>query len=154
MTDTASVLVIGFGNPGRRDDGLGPALVAALEKSAIPRVTFDSDYQLTVENAASAAEHDVVIFVDASVSGDGPFTFKRLVPKTEVSFSSHSVSPETVLGLSHKLFGAKTEGYILAIRGYEFEDMQESLTEAARANLDSALDFLQIALHKRTFREV
>ena len=154
MTDTATVLVIGYGNPGRRDDGLGPALVAALEKSAIPRVTVDSDYQLSVENAASAAEHDVVIFVDASVSGDGPFTFKRLVPKTEVGFSSHSVSPEAVLGLAQKLFGAKTEGYILAIRGYEFEDMQESLTETARANLGSALDFLQIALRDRIFREV
>ncbi|MDY7010323.1 MAG: hydrogenase maturation protease [Planctomycetota bacterium] len=154
MTDTATVLVLGYGNPGRRDDGLGPALAAALEKSAISQVTVDSDYQLMVEDAAAAAEHDVVIFVDASINCDRAFTFKRIEPKAEISFSSHSVSPESVLGLAHKLFGAETKGYILSIRGYEFEDMQESLTEAARANLDAALDFLQTALYERTFREV
>lgn len=155
MTDAAAtVLVIGFGNPGRRDDGLGPALVAELEKSAIPGVTIDSDYQLTVENAAAVAEHDVVIFVDASVSGDRAFTFKRVEPKVEISFSSHSVTPEAVLGLAQQLFAAGTDGYILSIHGYEFEEMRESLTETARVNLDSALGFLQTALRERTFREV
>ncbi|MCD4699616.1 MAG: hypothetical protein K8R91_03475, partial [Phycisphaerae bacterium] len=110
--------------------------------------------QLSDKNAASGAEHDVGIFVDDTDSGDKAFTFKRIGPKAEVSFSSHSVSPESVLGLAHKLYGAKTEGYSLATRGYEFEDLQESLTVTARANLDSALDFLKTVLHERAFREV
>ena len=48
------VLLIGYGNPGRLDDGLGPALAAAVEKLAIPGVTVDADYQLNVEDAAAS----------------------------------------------------------------------------------------------------
>ena len=55
----------GFGNPARGDDGLGPALIERLDALALEGVTTDSDYQLTIEDAALVAEHDVVVFVDA-----------------------------------------------------------------------------------------
>ena len=42
-------LVIGYGNPGRRDDGLGPSFADILAAEGIPGVDVDSDYQLTVE---------------------------------------------------------------------------------------------------------
>ena len=72
----AKVLVIGYGNPGRLDDGLGPALAAAIESAAPAGVTVDADYQLTVEDAAAVAEHDVVVFADAAVDGPEPFYFR------------------------------------------------------------------------------
>jgi hydrogenase maturation protease len=34
MTARRRVLVLGYGNPGRQDDGLGPAAVAEIEKMA------------------------------------------------------------------------------------------------------------------------
>ena len=49
------ILVIGYGNPGRLDDGLGPAVASAMEEFNLPGVSVDSNYQLTVEDAASAA---------------------------------------------------------------------------------------------------
>ncbi len=49
------VLVIGFGNPAREDDGIGPAVADRLEESGIDGVVVDADYQLTVENAADVA---------------------------------------------------------------------------------------------------
>jgi hydrogenase maturation protease len=145
------ILVLGFGNPGRLDDGLGPALAARLEALGLPGVTVDSDYQLTVEDAAQVAAHDVVIFVDAHVSCAPPFVFLRLQPRPSASFSSHSVRPDAVLGLAHTLFGGHTEGYVLGIRGHAFNEFGEHLSPEARANLDAACDFLVASLTTHEF---
>jgi hydrogenase maturation protease len=98
-------------------------------------VTVETDYQLHVEHAADAAEYDVVIFADADVEGAGPFRFRRLEPKTELSFTSHSVSPAGVLGLARELFSARSRGYVLGIRGHAFGEFAEGLSEEARRNL-------------------
>ena len=145
------VLVIGYGNPGRLDDGLGPALAEAVEKMAIPGVTVESDYQLTVEDASVVAEHDVTIFADASVNGPEPFFFCPLPPKAAGSFTSHSVEPGAVLALATELFKARVKAYILGIRGYEFNEFGERLSERARANLAAAAAFLEPLLRSKGF---
>ncbi len=137
--DRVRLLLIGYGNPARQDDGLGPAFAAAIEKLNLDGVTVESGYQLSVEDAESAARHRAVIFVDAATQGPEPFAFRRLAPETPQSFSSHSVSPAAVLGLAQAMFGADVEGYVLAIRGYSFEMFVETLTEQAAANLAEAL---------------
>ena len=47
------------------------------------------------------------------------------------------------MGLAVDLFGAKTKGYILGIRGYEFNEFGERLSERAQANLEAALLFIE-----------
>ncbi|MBN1685567.1 MAG: hydrogenase maturation protease [Spirochaetales bacterium] len=140
------VLVIGFGNPAREDDGLGPAAAEILERSKIDGVEVDIDYQLSVEHASDIAGHATVIFIDASVNGSEPYVFKRVTPKHIESFSSHSVSPEQVLGLAESLFNAKTGGYILEIRGYSFDMFKENMTDKAKGNLEVAAGRLVAAL--------
>jgi hydrogenase maturation protease len=135
-------LLIGYGNPGRLDDGLGPALAAAIENLDLPGVTVDSDYQLTVEDAALVAEHEIVIFADASVDSDEPFFFKPIIPKSTLSFSSHSVEPDALMALAIDLFGATSKGYALGIRGYEFDEFEENLTPQAQENLQKAVQFI------------
>ena len=88
-----TVLFIGYGNPGRRDDGLGPGLAERVERLAIPGVTVDSDYQLTVEDAEAVARHEVTIFADASIGGMEPFYFRRVEAHGVPGFSSHGVEP-------------------------------------------------------------
>lgn len=136
------ILLIGYGNPGRLDDGLGPALAEAVAALGLPGVTVDSDYQLTVEDAAAAAENDVVIFADASVNGEEPFFFREIVAEGTLGFSSHSVDPEAVLAMAVDLFGAKTKGYALGIRGYQFDEFGERLSDKARENLSKACEFI------------
>jgi hydrogenase maturation protease len=148
------VLVLGYGNPGRLDDGLGPALAAALENDNLPGVTVDSDYQLTVEDADIAARHEIVIFADAAVAGSEPFYFRRIQPLDELGFSSHSVEPAGVLALAGKLFNATPQGFALGIRGYRFNEFGEALSPQAQANLSAALEFLRRALRTGTFEEV
>lgn len=145
------ILLIGFGNPGRLDDGLGPAVAEAVGKMGLPDVAVDSDYQLMVEDAATVAQYETVIFVDAAVSGREPFSFTRVEPLVEISFSSHSVEPREVMGLAQKLFGAKTEAYLLGIRGYQFNGFGYGFSEQAGRNLDAALVFLEEVLKEKTF---
>jgi hydrogenase maturation protease len=142
------ILVYGYGNPGRRDDGLGPALVERLEVVHLPGVTTDSNYQLQVEDAAAVSQCDAVIFVDAANAGSVPFSFTGLEPSEETAFTTHSVSPASVLALCRDLYGAHPAAYLLAIRGYEW-DMGEGLTHAAKKNLEEALRFI-----KRTITEL
>ena len=149
----ARVLLIGYGNPARGDDGLGPALAAAVAGLDLEGVTVETDYQLQVEHAADAADYDVVIFVDADMEGSGSFRFRRLEPKSELSFTSHSVSPAGVLGLARELFSARSRGYLMGIRGHAFGEFAEGLSEEARHNLSSALAFMETALRTRSFPE-
>lgn len=149
MSTPLRTLVIGFGNPGRLDDGLGPALAQALEGLCVPGLTIDSDYQLTVEDAATAAEHDIVIFVDAALSGPEPFSVDRVEPRTDLGFTSHGVEPAAVIGLAGDLFGAEPRGYVIGVRGYEFDEFGEKLSERARANLEAARAFLADALSRQ-----
>ena len=138
----STTLVLGFGNPAREDDGLGPAAAERIAALAIGGVTVDSDYQLTVEDAADAARYGRVVFVDAAADGVEPFTFSRVEGKSEMTLSSHSVSPEGVVGLAGELFGARPEAYLLGIRGYSFEMFTERMTDRAVENLEKAVDFL------------
>ena len=139
-----SILAIGYGNPGRLDDGLGPAMAEALEALAIPGVEVQADYQLTVEDAAAVAEHEVVVFLDASMTGPETFSYVRVTTDESpgVGFTSHWLDPATLLGLARRLFSSRADGYVLAVRGYEFDDFGERLSVRARANLTAALAFL------------
>ena len=138
---TTRLLVLGYGNPGRRDDGLGPALIVELEKEPLPGVTLDSDYQLTVEDASAAAAHEIVVFADAAEIGPEPFAFERLQARRGVSFSSHSLSPGAVLSLASELFGKSPAAYLLKIRGYEFDRFENGLSSRAAENLARSLEF-------------
>ena len=92
--------MIGIGNGGRSDDGLGWAFVEAVEKGG----DFPGDtllrYQLQVEDADLISQYDQVIFVDAYQGGleDG-YTFKKCLAAKDFSFTTHRLPPETVLYL-------------------------------------------------------
>lgn len=138
------VLLIGFGNPGRMDDGLGPMLAEELEGAGTEGLDVESDYQLTVEDAEAVSRYDKVIFVDASANGPEPFDFREIQPGGAPGFSSHSVEPDEVLMLAKTLFGKTPKAYLMGIRGYEFNEFGEGLSERAAGNLKSAVEFVRM----------
>ena len=153
MTDRErGVLLLCYGNPGRLDDGLGAAFAARMRDSVPNHTTVEEDYLLTVEHAASIAEHRVVIFVDAAINGPGPFSFKRVDPRPIQAFSTHIVEPGNLLQLAEELFSARTEGYCLGIRGYAFDDFGEDLSPGAEKNLTAALEFADGLLRSGDYR--
>ena len=150
---TDRVLVYGYGNPGRGDDGLGPAFAAAIEALELPGVAVDANYQLTVEDAADIGGYATVVFVDAAMQGLAPFWFSRIDDSAVKSggWTSHSVTPAQVVALARELFASKAAAYALGIRGYDYGDLDECLSERARDNLAEAVAFVRKALVDRQF---
>ncbi len=142
------ILVLGIGNPGRQDDGLGPALIDLLETVAPADVSLDANYQLNVEDALALSTHGTVIFVDASETADEPFSFLALEPSRDIAFTTHELSPAAVLALCEELYGKRPLAWTLAIRGYAW-DMGEDLSPRADVNLSAALAFMVAWLKER-----
>jgi hydrogenase maturation protease len=136
------VLVLGIGNPGRRDDGLGAAAVERLKKRRLRNVTCDADYQINLEDALACAGHDVVVFIDAGRGLRKPFAFMEVGPPTAMPAMSHALGPAAVLAVAAELYGKRPEARILAIRGHDFS-IGEGLTRRAEGNLALALVFLE-----------
>ncbi|CAK8715477.1 Hydrogenase maturation protease [Candidatus Electrothrix laxa] len=142
-----SVLVYGFGNPGREDDGAGVALAEKIRAAALPGVTTDSNYQLNAEDALLLTEHDIIIFADATRNPVDGFRFSRLEPDPSVSFTTHAMSPGSVLALCSQLYGKTPPVYMLEIAGTSFE-LCEGMTAEAAENTVAATRFLTTLLKK------
>ncbi|NJL25975.1 MAG: hydrogenase maturation protease [Calothrix sp. SM1_5_4] len=136
------VLIYGIGNVGRQDDGLGVRLVESLEADGGlgAGIAYETGYQLNIEDALLLSEFDVVLFVDAAVSGHArePFQVERLEPSAGVEFSTHAMRPESVLSLCEELYQRRPRAYMLALPGYEW-DIQDQLSEPAARNMRRAL---------------
>jgi len=135
------ILVLGYGNPGRQDDGLGPAVAVAIDSLGWPRLTALDNYQLNIEDAWEVAAHDVVWFVDASKTGPAPYAVHEVAPSLTIDFTSHLVRPEAILAIAQQCYGRAAKAHLLAIRGYQFEFV-EALTPQAADNLEAALAML------------
>ena len=139
------ILIYGYGNPGRQDDGLGILLVERLEAWCADHLSwsidFDSNYQLNIEDALTISEYDMVLFADASVEDISTYSVTRVMPSEKTEFTMHAMSTEFVLHLCQNLYGKFPEVYLLHLKGYEFE-LQEGFTNNAEKNLSAALAFL------------
>lgn len=136
---TAPILIFGWGNPSRGDDALGPLFVERVAALTLPGVECLTDFQLQVEHALDLQDRHRVLFVDASVNADAPYHQHRLFPARDASFSTHAITPESVLQVYVDLHDdAPPPCDLLAIRGERFE-LGEPLSPAAAAHLDAAL---------------
>lgn len=144
MSKNSKLLILGYGNPGRQDDGLGPLFIKKIEEYELTNnIDLDTDYQLTLETAYDLANYQEVIFVDASLKGSDPYKFVPVDQNINLIFHTHSVTPESIINLTNNLYNTYPQAYILAIRGYQFNDFGENISERAKFNLDLAVDFLK-----------
>jgi hydrogenase maturation protease len=142
------VLVLGIGNPGRRDDGLGPRLVERLRALRLPGVAVDANYQLQVEDALTVSRFARVVFVDAARAGARAFRLAAIAPRAEFAFTTHALSPRSVLALARELYEKSPSARLLAIRGYDF-GLGDGLTAQAARNLEAALERLVAFIGER-----
>lgn len=135
---TAPVLVFGWGNPSRGDDALGPLFVERFEALQLPGVECLTDFQLQVEHALDLKGRARVLFVDASID-TATFTATRIEPQRDTSFTTHAISPQSVMQTFFDIEkAAPPPCWLLAIGGTSFE-LGEPLSRDAAANLDAAL---------------
>ncbi|MGB5362538.1 MAG: hydrogenase maturation protease [Aureibaculum sp.] len=134
------IIVLGIGNTGRQDDGLGWLFLDFL-KSQKNSYVLEYRYQLQIEDAELISNYDEVIFVDATKeeTNDG-FFLKPCQASDKYSFSTHALAPETILYLTNKLYDHHPRSYIFGIQGYEWE-LKIGLSKRANENLDNAKNY-------------
>ena len=137
--------MIGFGNPGRRDDGLGPDAAERLRSRRLRGVATDAGYQLNIEDALAVSRHDVVVFVDAARNLRKPYALTRVRPAAVFPPMSHALGPEAVLAVAAELYGRTPEAWLLAVRGHRWT-IGEGLSARAEKDLGLALGFLEAFL--------
>lgn len=135
------ILVFGYGNPGRQDDGLGIHLADRLEAWSIAEglahIDCDANYQLNIEDAQTFCGYDLVVVADAAAGQSIPVAIRELAPRHATTFTTHSLSPETVLALCEDLYGRRPRMLLLTMNAAGFE-INGALTDVARASLDQA----------------
>ena len=137
-TGIKRLLIIGIGNSGRRDDGLGWALLDELQEILPYAATFEYRYQLQIEDAALIADYEQVLFVDATVDRhENGYRWTELQPKAGTSYTSHALPPAQVLFLCQELYKEYPDCYLLAITGQEW-GLQLGLSDTAHIHLERA----------------
>jgi hydrogenase maturation protease len=138
------LLIIGYGNPLRGDDGIGPAVVDELQGSPIAaRTELLQRHQLGPELAAQIAIADAVIFVDASAVGiPGEIRTRRLqAPEAATSDLTHHVSPEILLAIARELYGRAPDAVLVTVCGASFE-MGTPMSDVAYKAVQELVPFL------------
>ena len=134
-----SLLVIGYGNTLRRDDGVGPKLADAVAALALPGVQALVRPQLTPELAEPISQARLVVFVDAAVDLPREVRFRKLTPAESCQIMAHAADPSTMLALARDVFGRAPEAWWLTIP-VEDLDFGEELSAQAKAGSIVALD--------------
>ncbi len=130
------ILIIGYGNPNREDDGvawhileklaahfdvpLSPALAAdEFEPDRYPHLVFE--LQLFPEMAETMAQYDAVCFVDAHTGAfEEDVRAVKLDPHFQMSPFTHHLTPESCLVIAQTLYGHAPQGLLVSVRGYHF----------------------------------
>jgi hydrogenase maturation protease len=118
----ARILVVGYGNPMRSDDGIGWQLAVELFRTNhSPDVEVLPCHQLTPELAPAVSRADTVIFIDCSRGGTpGEIRCREVRLEATPSSLTHFVTPAVLLSMSSELFGACPRAYLLSIEGENF----------------------------------
>jgi hydrogenase maturation protease len=150
-----SVVVLGYGNPSRGDDALGPILLeraeAWLAEHPERPITTVADFQLQVEHVGDLRGKELVLFLDADASCPAPWRFRQIRPAHDHSYTTHALSPGALLHLAERISGTVAPpAFILSPRGIQF-DLGEPLSAAAAGHLESAWQLLRDLLADASF---
>jgi hydrogenase maturation protease len=141
VTD-AGVLIVGYGNPLRSDDGIGwhaARLLATDRRLDGARVL--ARYQLAPELAEDISRASLVVLVDAAAEGDPGSVSVREIgspPPAPITWSHHLV-PETLAGLADALYGTVPPIVLVSVAAESFAE-GDSLSSALERALPEAVE--------------
>ena len=116
------VLVVGYGNPSRRDDGVGHHVVQGVRDRAVEGVSTVALHQLEPELVETLKDYDLVIFVDANA--DQTAEGLKITPVEAAyrpSAFTHLMSPSWLLALTRALYHRGPKAFIVGVPGYDFD---------------------------------
>ena len=136
---SAVLLVIGYGNTLRSDDGVGAKVAAAVAELGLPGVAALVRHQLTPELAEPISEARAVVFVDAAADASTEVRLRPLEPAESAQLMAHAADPRSLLALAKQLFGRCPPAWWLTIPVENLE-FGEELSPLTRRGHDTALE--------------
>jgi hydrogenase maturation protease len=144
---SGDMLVIGVGNVLRGDDGVGPAVVEAVEALEIRGLRGEAHHQLTPELSVRLGEVAFVVFVDASVKhATGGVVVRELGGQDDVGgigWTGHHLTPEGLLALSMELCGCRPRAWCVEVSVEEF-GWGPGLTAQTRRGVRMAVEAIRV----------
>jgi hydrogenase maturation protease len=151
-------LIVAYGNPYRRDDGVGLAVVNRLRQGQgrAPLAPDDdglddlghpvdtiSLHQLLPEMAETLAQYACVVFVDAH-TGVFPEAMRVVAVAPEYGFQAvtHHMSPAMLLSVTGAVAARAPTAHLASIRGHDF-DFGEGLSDETLLAVDEAAERVQ-----------
>jgi hydrogenase maturation protease len=136
---TGDVLVIGYGNELRSDDGAGPAVARSIEALGLPGLRVRACHQLTPELAEDISVARAVIFIDArEVSKGSRVETTEVQPAMHGVISAHRSDPAALAGLAQSLFGHCPPAWMVTVPAVEF-DFGERFSPLAQQGVAEAV---------------
>jgi hydrogenase maturation protease len=147
-TETA-LLVIGYGNELRSDDGVGPKTAEAVAEWNLPGVRTLTCHQLTPELAVPIASAQCVVFVDAAVDSITSVELREFQAPAPDQIMAHAADPRILLKLAKEIFGRSPMAFWLTIP-VENLAFGEELSPRAYEGLQCALGKIRELLSPAT----
>ncbi len=142
MDARVKLLVVGYGNTLRRDDGAGVKVVELLEAMHLPGVEIRIVQQLVPELAEAAAASQGIVFVDATAGKSEKPVLAELKPSAASRVFAHASDPGSILALAGLLYGGHPKAWCLAIPAHDF-GFGEGLSEATMRDVPFAAGLLR-----------
>jgi hydrogenase maturation protease len=150
------ILVIGYGNSLRSDDGFGPLAAHLVEERALPGLEAVISHQLNPELAASLAEVAFAVFLDAIEGAEPGILTVAAVEhcKLAPSATAHHFEPGTLLALAKAVYGKSPEAVLITATARSFEHGEEMSPEVRQAAAQAAEAVASLAAAGRLNHEM
>ncbi len=129
------LLLIGYGNPDREDDGVAWHILRALtEKLGLDApASYEDEFpaaaeidlafylQLTPEMAEDISQYQYVCFIDAH-TGNIPEPVRLIDVESEFQHSpfTHHLTPQSLMSMCETIYGKKPDAALLSVLGHRF----------------------------------
>lgn len=147
-----TLLVIGYGQPQRGDDGVGPHIATLIGALGWPQIRTCSLPQLQPELASRLAIADYAIFVDACKMEPGLEIRVRPLQAqgAETTGSStpglgHSCDPQSLLALTQSVYGRHPQSWWIEVPATDFRQGQP-LSDLAQAGVQKAIKTIEMLM--------
>jgi hydrogenase maturation protease len=127
------ILIIGYGNVLREDDGAGYRAAEELQQNYRndPAVTVIASHQLLPEMAPDIARSGLVVFLDASSAEEpGKISQSRIQPQACGAGFTHQLTPAALLSLAERLYGHAPDAVGITLAGWSF-NVRDKLSRRA-----------------------
>ncbi|MFL5688292.1 MAG: hydrogenase maturation protease [Chloroflexota bacterium] len=117
MTAGRGVVVVGYGNPLRGDDGVGWRVAESL--LADPRLAgahVMTVHQLLPELASELGEAALAVLIDAKIGeSPGSISVAQVTPSPDRSAWTHHLTPAVLAGLARQVAGRSADVVVVSI---------------------------------------